>query len=178
MAAGAAWRSDCPSAASTRSLASGLGRLARAAGRPLGGPAIYLSGELGAGKTTFCQGALRGAGCADAITSPGYLLAISHALRPLGALGEATALHVDLYRIDSAAAFDELGLEEAMADAALTLLEWPERAEPALPRPDVWIEVAADADSDLRRLVWRSASADGRALADAWARWAAAERVR
>ena len=161
------------SPAQMRALAAGLGQLARAAGGAAGGPTIYLSGALGAGKTTFCQGALRGAGCLDPVTSPGYLLVTSHALAPMGALDEATALHVDLYRIAAGAQLHELGLEEAMAESALVLLEWPERADSALPRPDVHVALATDGDSERRRVRWRGMGERGCALSEAWAAWAA-----
>jgi tRNA threonylcarbamoyladenosine biosynthesis protein TsaE len=85
-----------------------------------------LYGDLGAGKTSLCRGILRGLGFAGDVASPTF---------PIVQLYEPPETfipvwHVDLYRIESQDELDELGLDEARADAAL-LIEWPERL-PAL----------------------------------------------
>ncbi len=162
-------RRVCPTREATQALGERLGWLARQAGGAGGGPVVYLSGELGAGKTTFCQGALRGAGCEDPVTSPSYMLVCSHALRATDTLPAAAALHIDLYRIEDAARCEELALDDSIAESALSLLEWPERALAALPRPDLWIALAVQHDSEQRQLRWRGLSARGQALAAALA---------
>ncbi|UVO53553.1 tRNA (adenosine(37)-N6)-threonylcarbamoyltransferase complex ATPase subunit type 1 TsaE [Sphingomonas sp. SUN039] len=86
------------------------------------GDVMTLSGPLGAGKTVFARGILAGLGHHGDVPSPSYPLVIPYdppAVRlPL--------LHVDLYRLDSPDALDELGLDEARYDGAL-VIEWPER---------------------------------------------------
>jgi len=82
---------------------------------------IGLSGPLGAGKSTLARAILRGLGVSGAVPSPTYTLIEPYTT----SLGEA--YHVDLYRISRASELLALGLPELVADAALMLVEWPER---------------------------------------------------
>lgn len=95
------------------------------------GANLYLSGELGAGKTTFCRVLLDHLGSKKPATSPTFALVNYHTLgdgRP--------AWHVDLYRLSTPDDVSSLGLLEALADHETTVVvEWPERAAPILPRP-------------------------------------------
>ena len=92
---------------------------------------IYLTGDLGAGKTTFARGVLRGLGEADAVRSPTYTLLELHEL------GVLTVLHVDLYRMRDEAELESLGLRDWARPGCLWLIEWPERAGRRLPPPDL-----------------------------------------
>jgi len=87
------------------------------------GLAIHLSGDLGAGKSAFARAFIRGLALDDRefdIPSPSFSLVQSYdALR-------VPVVHVDLYRINSAAEVTELGLEEVLAKS-LMLIEWPEK---------------------------------------------------
>jgi tRNA threonylcarbamoyladenosine biosynthesis protein TsaE len=87
-------------------------------------PILLLSGDLGAGKTCLVQGIAAGLGIEEGITSPTFALAQHYQ-------GGTTALvHLDLYRLEQAAAADELFAqeeEEARALGALLAVEWPER---------------------------------------------------
>ncbi len=94
---------------------------------------ILLSGDLGAGKTTFAQGFLGELMPHEAITSPTYsYLNIYEASSPI--------FHFDLYRINSQEELEELGLWEHLLDEkAIRLVEWPEHA-PALEKyADIYI---------------------------------------
>ena len=113
---------------------------------------VYLTGELGAGKTTFARGFLSALGVAGAVRSPTYTLLELHELPPL------TALHVDLYRLRDASELDSLGLREWARPGSLWLIEWPERGGARLPPADLTltftvgapahdIEVRADSDA-------------------------------
>lgn len=98
-----------------------------AAGRALApalrpGDVIALSGDLGAGKTCFVRGVLSGLGFAGEAPSPSFALVIPYAPPAV----RIPVWHVDLYRLESAEDAEELGLDEALCDAAL-LIEWPER---------------------------------------------------
>ncbi len=86
------------------------------------GDVIGLSGDLGAGKTSFARGLLEGLGLAEEAPSPSYAIVIPYD-PPLVRL---SVWHVDLYRLDSASEVVELGLDDALHDGAL-LIEWPER---------------------------------------------------
>ncbi len=88
--------------------------------RELAGWTMLLSGELGAGKSTFARALIRGAGHHGAIPSPTYTLVEPYAL-PLGVI-----YHIDLYRIGGEDELPFLGWDEL--DDGFRLVEWPERA--------------------------------------------------
>ena len=92
---------------------------------------LYLTGELGAGKTTFARGFLRELGVTGAVRSPTYTLLELHELTAV------TALHVDLYRLREPSELESLGLREWARPGCLWLIEWPERAAERLPPPDL-----------------------------------------
>ncbi|MEO8365965.1 MAG: tRNA (adenosine(37)-N6)-threonylcarbamoyltransferase complex ATPase subunit type 1 TsaE [Pseudoxanthomonas sp.] len=98
---------------------------------------VHLQGDLGAGKSTLARALLRALGVEGAIRSPTYTLVERYPI----AAGEAW--HLDLYRIGDAAELDFLGLDDAVA--TLWLVEWPERAGPALPAADLWVQLEMSA---------------------------------
>lgn len=105
-----------PSAAVLRRLAA---QLVRPADRRI----WLLSGPLGAGKTTFVRGALRGLGVRGRVTSPTFTLVKHYRLRGK----RAWAVHIDAYRITSAAEVAALELPDVLAQpGGLVLVEWPE----------------------------------------------------
>lgn len=83
------------------------------------GDLLVLSGELGSGKTTFTQGLGRGLGVEERIISPTFVLVRQHTA-PGGGPG---LIHVDAYRLESAAAVDDLDLDATLA-ANITVVEW------------------------------------------------------
>jgi tRNA threonylcarbamoyladenosine biosynthesis protein TsaE len=89
---------------------------------------LCLSGELGAGKTTFVGGVGRGWGTLDVVTSPTFVLVNEYRRADGGRL-----LHLDCYRLKSAAEALALGLEDLLDSGAAMLIEWPERILEALP---------------------------------------------
>ena len=86
------------------------------------GDVLALSGDLGAGKTTLARGILLGLGFRGDVGSPTFPIIQTYEDGNL----PFPVWHIDLYRIDSAAELQELGLDEARETAAL-LIEWPER---------------------------------------------------
>jgi len=94
------------------------------------GDMLILHGELGAGKTTFTQGLAQGLGVRPGITSPTFVLARVHPTLADGTHPEAPDLvHVDAYRLGSAAELEDLDLESS-AERAVTVVEWGrDRAE-------------------------------------------------
>lgn len=110
-------------------------RLARALTPPA---IVLLSGDLGAGKTAFVRGMLKGIDALPGVrvTSPTYILLHSYK----GA--RATIHHIDAYRVSGGAdEFEDSGLLECFDDpAAFTCIEWPEKLG-AMKFPGVSISV-------------------------------------
>jgi tRNA threonylcarbamoyladenosine biosynthesis protein TsaE len=100
---------------------------------------VYLSGELGAGKTTFARGFLRALGVTTAVRSPTYTLL------ELYAAGALTVVHVDLYRLRDAAELEGLGLRDLARAGYVWLIEWPERGGAGLPPADLALGFAVGA---------------------------------
>jgi tRNA threonylcarbamoyladenosine biosynthesis protein TsaE len=92
------------------------------AGLLQGGDWLLLRGTLGAGKTTLARALLRALGHTGDVPSPTFTLVQTYDV-PLVRL---PVWHIDLYRLDSAAAAAQLGLDDAGGDT-LVILEWPER---------------------------------------------------
>ena len=110
---------------------------AELASRGLANELVWLRGELGAGKTTLVRGFLRALGHQGTVKSPTYTL-----LEPYAA-GNTRVLHFDFYRIADAQELTYIGIDELMAEAAVKLVEWPERAAEKLPPPDIDVRLSA-----------------------------------
>ncbi len=82
------------------------------------GARVLLTGPMGAGKTTLVRHLARALGFAGRVTSPTYTLVHTYPT-PAGPL-----LHADVYRLPDPAALWELGLEDALAETRLSLIEW------------------------------------------------------
>jgi tRNA threonylcarbamoyladenosine biosynthesis protein TsaE len=97
------------------------------------GPSItlFLRGPLGAGKTTFARGFLRGLGYLGKVKSPTYNL-----VEPYELDGK-TIFHFDFYRISDPKELSHLGLEEYFRMPAMALIEWPENGFSYLQMPDL-----------------------------------------
>jgi len=89
---------------------------------------IYLSGELGAGKTTFSKYFLKALGVDETIKSPTYTIIESYVA------GDLNIDHIDLYRIEEQDLYDLGFLED---DHKIWLIEWPEKGGESLPEPDL-----------------------------------------
>ena len=100
------------------------------------GGAIYLVGELGAGKTTFARALLGALGVGARVKSPTYSLIESYTA------GGLAIHHLDLYRIAAADEVEWLGLRDLAVGRHLWLIEWPERAAAALPAPDLVVNLS------------------------------------
>jgi tRNA threonylcarbamoyladenosine biosynthesis protein TsaE len=107
------------------------------------GDVVTISGELGAGKTTFVRGACRALGVEGAVTSPTYTIGHRYT-------GRVDVSHLDLFRFRGVSPA-EWGDLEPYFDDAVVFVEWPEAGEGVLPRSrfDVHIEHGGEG----RRLV-------------------------
>ncbi len=100
---------------------------------------ITLTGDLGAGKTTFVQGFAGGLEIPDKIISPTFVLIRQYKIPGTN----NTLYHVDLYRLENLDEIKQLGLEEIWSNPeSIVLIEWPEKAVGLLPanRVDITIE--------------------------------------
>ena len=94
---------------------------------------VLLKGDLGSGKTTLTKGIISGLGAAkeEDVTSPTFNLV--HEFRNHNRAGSETSshpckvYHVDLYRIENFHDLESLGLEDALSEKAIVIIEWPER---------------------------------------------------
>ena len=86
---------------------------------------VLLSGDLGAGKTTFVQGVARGLGIKDRILSPTFVLVRNHEVNS----DKFNNLnHIDLYRIEGQENLDKLGISEFISSQnSITIIEWAEK---------------------------------------------------
>jgi tRNA threonylcarbamoyladenosine biosynthesis protein TsaE len=101
---------------------------------------VTLSGDLGAGKSTFARGALRALGVTGPIKSPSYTLLETY---PLAAV---TVVHLDLYRLKDPSELEYLGLADYHRGGHLWLIEWPEHGGSRLPRADLHFEFTIGPD--------------------------------
>ena len=126
-------RRTCRSAAATRALGARLGAAACA------GDVIALGGPLGAGKTELARGIARGLGVTEPVVSPTFILVAEHE-------GRVPLFHVDCYRIAGPAVALAAGVLDDRAAGGVTVIEWAERLDGALPagRLDVAIDGAGD----------------------------------
>jgi tRNA threonylcarbamoyl adenosine modification protein YjeE len=140
---GASFTLTLPDEAATRRFATDL------AGALEPGDLITLSGDLGAGKTTFARALIRHLAGDETIEvpSPTFTMVQSYEL-PRFAL-----VHADLYRVRGAAELAELGFDDA-PEGAVVLVEWPDRAAGALPadRLDIAFTLAPPAGPDVRHV--------------------------
>ena len=127
------------SAEETRALGRRLGELLRP------GDLVTLAGPFGAGKTTLVQGIGDGLGIEEHLTSPSFTLVNEYLPDESGA--RLPFFHLDLYRLDGAAAAIELGLDDYLARRGAIAIEWPEAAVPALPVDRLDLELALDGDA-------------------------------
>lgn len=99
---------------------------------------LYLQGELGAGKTTFVRGVLRGLGYRGIVKSPTYTLVEYYRI------ADRDIYHLDLYRMATATELDDIGCRDYFDALAICLVEWPERSRDRLPTPDLLIDIAVN----------------------------------
>jgi tRNA threonylcarbamoyladenosine biosynthesis protein TsaE len=128
------------------------------------GDAIALTGELGAGKTTFTQGVAKGLGFAGAVVSPTFTLVREYRG------GRLPVVHADVYRLDRVQDVLDLDLDELAEDGVL-LVEWGDAVEGLLPPAHLIVELTVPGDGEERAV--RIAG-----IGDPWAlRWERLERA-
>ncbi|HEX2027390.1 MAG TPA: tRNA (adenosine(37)-N6)-threonylcarbamoyltransferase complex ATPase subunit type 1 TsaE [Nitriliruptorales bacterium] len=140
----------------TRALAAAVARHCRR------GDVISLTGELGAGKTTFVQGAAAALGVRERVTSPTFMLVrpyrVAHPSEPgHAAAGQSrtdhqpsTVVHVDVYRLDQLQDVVELGEDVIMGSDQVTFVEWGDAVDALLPSDRLEVELLLGRGDDER----------------------------
>lgn len=114
-----------------------------------------LKGDLGAGKTTFVQGFMRGLGIRRRVTSPTFVIMRRFAVpRAAGRPGAfSNVYHIDAYRIKKPDALKILGFQEIIADPRnIILVEWPENVKKFLPKAAIWLAFEHGKTEDSRTI--------------------------
>lgn len=125
---------------------------------------IFLSGGLGAGKTTLCRGLLRGLGYYGAVKSPTFTIVEPYELE------RGSVYHFDLYRLAHPDELDYLGAEDYFAAEALCLIEWPERGAGFLRTPDLELTLTVTSETS-RQVQLRAQTLKGERAMARLAQW-------
>jgi tRNA threonylcarbamoyladenosine biosynthesis protein TsaE len=124
------------------------------------GDAVALTGELGAGKTTFVRGAARALGFEGTVASPTFTLVREYQ-------GRIRIYHVDVYRLERIQDVLDLGLDEMVADAGVLLVEWGDAVEGLLPDDHLLVELSVPGETEARLL---TVTGVGTSWAERWER--------
>ena len=116
------------------------------------GTVIYLTGDLGAGKTTLTRGFLQGLGYQGTVKSPTYTL-----VEPYD-FSQVVVFHFDLYRFSHDSEWAEAGFRDYFNAESVCLVEWPEMAGNTLPLPDLDIHLSICGEGRRATLVANSES--------------------
>jgi tRNA threonylcarbamoyladenosine biosynthesis protein TsaE len=108
------------------------------------GDVVSLTGDLGAGKTTFVQGAARGLGVTEQVSSPTFVLVREYR-------GDVPVCHIDVYRLDRLQEVIDLGFEDLLDPGSVIFVEWGDAIEPLLPDEHLRVELRTE-EGDGRRL--------------------------
>ncbi|HBI02938.1 MAG TPA: tRNA (adenosine(37)-N6)-threonylcarbamoyltransferase complex ATPase subunit type 1 TsaE [Paenibacillaceae bacterium] len=102
-----------------------------------GGDVITLSGDLGAGKTSFTQGIARGLGIKRVVNSPTFTIIKEYE-------GNLPLYHMDVYRLDEGG--EDLGFDEYFYGEGVTVVEWPQMIADFLPSERLEITITREGE--------------------------------
>jgi tRNA threonylcarbamoyladenosine biosynthesis protein TsaE len=167
---------DLPDEAASLALGTALGDLVLASlvdgsFASQGGMTIHLSGDLGAGKTTIARALLQRLGVTGRIKSPTFTLVEPYVVETPTTVESRQRMnlycyHFDFYRFESSLDWIDAGFRDHFSDAALRMVEWPERASGTLPPPDLALVLerfVLEPGGDGRRVRIDAHTAQGRA---------------
>lgn len=110
------------------------------------GDVVATMGELGAGKTCFLQGLIRGLGVTEPVTSPTFVLLNQYR-------GRLPVYHLDAYRTQSHTELLDLGVEELFYGDGVTVVEWADKLLPLLPTHTITVRISGVGDEPREILV-------------------------
>jgi tRNA threonylcarbamoyladenosine biosynthesis protein TsaE len=110
------------------------------------GDVVCLEGDLGAGKTTFTQGLCAALGAKRAVTSPTFCIVLEH---PADAF---LVVHMDLYRLHDEEDVLQIGWEDYLAQGAVLVVEWSDRAGSLIPQDAKHVRFTYGADGTTRTI--------------------------
>lgn len=122
----------------------------RAAGRTLAPflqprDVVSLTGDLGAGKTTFVQGAAEGLKVTEPVLSPTFTLVRRYK-------GSLPVYHLDVYRLERLQEALDVGLDEILDEGAVVFVEWGDAIDPLLPAEHLQVELTLPLQGDRRQI--------------------------
>jgi len=138
----------CATPVQTRRMAGTVAGALRA------GDVLALTGELGAGKTCFVQGAAAALGVRERVTSPSFVLRREYQ-------GRLPLLHFDVYRLETLQQVVELGYEQACDGTHVTFIEWGDAVSPLLPPEHLEVEFRLSELSELDEVAAPDLADDG-----------------
>jgi tRNA threonylcarbamoyladenosine biosynthesis protein TsaE len=109
------------------------------------GDVLVMSGDLGAGKTTFVQGLAHGLGIVERVTSPTFVLMKEYQG------GRFPLMHLDVYRLGKVQEVIDLGIDEYFDPSYVVVVEWGDKVEPLLPQDHLTIELVHEG-GDVRNI--------------------------
>lgn len=113
------------------------------------GDVVSLTGDLGAGKTCFVQGAAAALGVTEPVGSPTFVLVREYRT------GQIPVYHLDVYRLDRLQEVVDLGFEDLLDPRGVVFIEWGTAIGPLLPDSYLEVELTARPD-EARRIVFAS----------------------
>ncbi|MBL4881112.1 MAG: tRNA (adenosine(37)-N6)-threonylcarbamoyltransferase complex ATPase subunit type 1 TsaE [Oleispira sp.] len=132
------------------------------------GGLVFLEGDLGAGKTTFSRGLMRGFGHLGPVKSPTYTLVETYDVFSIGETlkedtqkAALTVCHFDLYRVADPEELEFMGIRDYLEGAHLCLMEWADKGAGFLPNADLVLSIADIKDG--RQLTWQAGTDKGQA---------------
>ena len=99
------------------------------------GDLIFLSGDLGTGKTTFARATIQELGFKGVVSSPTFTLVETYQTR------SGPVVHMDLYRLETEAELETIGIRDHLDGESICLIEWPQKGAGLLPVPDIVIRL-------------------------------------
>lgn len=110
------------------------------------GDVIALDGTLAAGKTYFTKGIAQGLDIKDEITSPTFTIVSEYS-------GRLHLYHIDVYRLDGADDFLDLGAEEMLYGEGICVIEWSEKVKSVLPKNTIYVKIFINEDSSRKIII-------------------------